>query len=252
MTNALLEAAKIANLQFGLEAGPLEVTEGDSFNAVVTCLNTGPVGHDFGVYVGIGKVSGENFNVEAGWYSTGVLPLVAGGSGEESLQLTAQKVGTWDAIAIICHHITAGMPVVVYDQAVLVNALVVKSVYTPPSAAWGYDFNGNGYIDSDEVAQANYDYSVGLITEFLRDMVNALYNKHVRHGQLKGDFDDDGDIDYDDFVAFANCYDTVLGDPKYHPIGDFDDDGDIDIYDYVAFAAVYSGPTGSITAFNLK
>ncbi|MCD6411654.1 MAG: VWA domain-containing protein [Thermoplasmata archaeon] len=55
----------------------------------------------------------------------------------------------------------------------------------------------------------------------------------------KGDFDGDGDIDFDDFVEFAGAYDSHCGDPNYTVIGDFDDDGDIDFDDFVYFAGVY-------------
>lgn len=108
-----------------------------------------------------------------------------------------------------------------------------------PSTAWGYDLDGNNYIDASECEQAASDYSAGLIPLALYQMVEALYSKHVRYGQLKGDFDDDGDIDYSDFEAFTVCYDTVLGDAAYNPIGDFDDNGVIDIYDFFQFSAVY-------------
>jgi len=56
---------------------------------------------------------------------------------------------------------------------------------------------------------------------------------------MKGDFDDDFDIDFNDFVAFAAAYGSELGDANYNVIGDFDDDIDIDFNDFVAFAAVY-------------
>lgn len=56
----------------------------------------------------------------------------------------------------------------------------------------------------------------------------------------KGDFDGDGDIDFDDFVEFSAAYGSEeCSDPYYHAAGDFDNDCDIDFDDFVDFAEVY-------------
>jgi len=61
-------------------------------------------------------------------------------------------------------------------------------------------------------------------------------------GVVKGDFDGDGDIDFDDFVEFAGAYGaTTCADANYNPIADFDDDCDVDFDDFVEFAGVYTG-----------
>jgi serine protease AprX len=60
------------------------------------------------------------------------------------------------------------------------------------------------------------------------------------HGS-KGDFDGDGDVDFDDFVEFAGAYGTSEGYPTYDASADFDDDGDVDFDDFVEFAGVYTG-----------
>lgn len=115
----------------------------------------------------------------------------------------------------------------------------VKAEVVVPTIPWGYDFDGSGYIESPEEQQALADYSAGLIPRDLYQMVHALYNHHVRYGQIKGDFNDDGLIDHYDYETFATHYGTVLGDDMYNPIADFNDDGKIDIYDFALFSAVY-------------
>ena len=55
----------------------------------------------------------------------------------------------------------------------------------------------------------------------------------------KGDFDNDCDVDFDDFVEFAAVYNTACGDLSYNEVGDFDNDCDVDFDDFVEFAAVY-------------
>jgi hypothetical protein len=58
---------------------------------------------------------------------------------------------------------------------------------------------------------------------------------------VKGDFDGDGDVDWDDFLAFADAYGaTSCDDPNYNSIADFDDDCNVDWDDFLAFADVYS------------
>lgn len=56
---------------------------------------------------------------------------------------------------------------------------------------------------------------------------------------MKGDFDGDMDVDFDDFVEFAEVYESTSSDWNYSPIFDFDDDGNVDFDDFVEFAGVY-------------
>jgi len=60
--------------------------------------------------------------------------------------------------------------------------------------------------------------------------------------QRKGDFDDDGDVDFWDFMMFTERYGMTDADPDwepYGPIADFDDNGNCDFWDFLAFASVY-------------
>ena len=56
---------------------------------------------------------------------------------------------------------------------------------------------------------------------------------------IKGDFDGNNEVDFDDFVSFGDCYGSESGDANYNAIGDFDDSGVIDFDDFVAFGDVY-------------
>jgi len=59
---------------------------------------------------------------------------------------------------------------------------------------------------------------------------------------LKGDFDNDGDVDFWDFMAFIDVYGLTDEDPGWlpnGPRGDFDSDGDVDFWDFMAFIDVY-------------
>jgi len=57
--------------------------------------------------------------------------------------------------------------------------------------------------------------------------------------ECKGDFDNDRDIDFDDFVLFAGMQGSSSTESNYNVLGDFDNDGDIDFDDFVYFAGVY-------------
>lgn len=56
----------------------------------------------------------------------------------------------------------------------------------------------------------------------------------LQSGTLAGDGDADGDIDFDDFFAFADAFGGT--DPRF----DFDEDGDIDFDDFFAFADAFN------------
>ncbi len=57
--------------------------------------------------------------------------------------------------------------------------------------------------------------------------------------QMKGDYNGDGVVNFDDFVEFAASYNSEEGDSNYNEIFDFNDDGVIDFDDFVEFAGVY-------------
>ncbi|WP_319506336.1 lamin tail domain-containing protein [uncultured Methanolobus sp.] len=72
---------------------------------------------------------------------------------------------------------------------------------------------------------------------------------------MKGDYDSDGDVDFDDFVEFAAAYNKAQGEQGYDEIFDFDGDLDVDFDDFVEFAGVYgktSDETVRIGAFNIQ
>ena len=55
----------------------------------------------------------------------------------------------------------------------------------------------------------------------------------------KGDSNNDGKIDFWDFMDFVDAYDTTIGDPEYRNVFDFDNDGKIDFWDFMDFVDVY-------------
>ena len=60
---------------------------------------------------------------------------------------------------------------------------------------------------------------------------------------LSGDFDDDGDIDLEDFDAFLTCYTGPAGElPSNCEYADFDDDSDADLSDVRSFQLAFTAP----------
>ena len=55
----------------------------------------------------------------------------------------------------------------------------------------------------------------------------------------KGDSNNDGNIDFWDFMDFVDAYDTTIGDQYYNVVFDFDDDGNVDFWDFMDFVDVY-------------
>jgi len=60
-------------------------------------------------------------------------------------------------------------------------------------------------------------------------------------GDLNGDFDGDGDVDFWDILAFVDAYREYGNTGTVDPRGDFDDDGDIDFWDILSFVDYYRG-----------
>jgi len=52
-------------------------------------------------------------------------------------------------------------------------------------------------------------------------------------------FDDDGDVDFEDFFAFAGKFNSKKGDPDYDARFDLDGDGEIGFGDFFAFAVMF-------------
>ena len=57
--------------------------------------------------------------------------------------------------------------------------------------------------------------------------------------QCPGDFNDDGSVDFADFVAFARVFGANAGDASYDAGTDMDGSGAVDFADFVAFARVF-------------
>jgi hypothetical protein len=94
---------------------------------------------------------------------------------------------------------------------------------------------GNWWGTSDPLAIADAIYERSDISN--SPIVN--YSPFLTSSNLKGDFNDDRQIDFADLDAFTRCYGTITGDGDYDPNGDFDDDGTIDIEDLDQFSRVW-------------
>ncbi len=58
-------------------------------------------------------------------------------------------------------------------------------------------------------------------------------------GGNAGDFNNDGNVDLSDFLAFASMFGTSSGEAGYDARGDFDNDGSINLSDFLAFAITF-------------
>ncbi len=86
------------------------------------------------------------------------------------------------------------------------------------------DMDGNGICDLP------YQITADDVDNF------PLYDPTI---SCKGDFDHDDNVDFDDFVEFAACYNSMITSNNYHRIFDFESDCDVDFDDFVEFAGHY-------------
>jgi hypothetical protein len=102
-----------------------------------------------------------------------------------------------------------------------------------------YDFDEHKYYyNVSSLPNGNYTYKV-----YAKDIVGNMGVSETRvitvNAGVKGDFDGDGNVGWEDLIAFTLAYDTHVGDPNYNVLADFDDDGDVDWEDLIAFTIVY-------------
>ncbi len=73
-------------------------------------------------------------------------------------------------------------------------------------------------------------------------IINTIYGL-LGEIPLPGDFDNDSDVDLDDFDAFTLCFGASGGAPEPACLpGDFDEDDDIDCYDWYRFFEAWTDP----------
>ena len=103
----------------------------------------------------------------------------------------------------------------------------------------GIDCNNNGVPDECELAGNDCNVN-GIPDECDPD---ADGDGQIDTCKLSGDFDDDGDVDLGDLLAFKACL-SDPGAPRAVDCeeADFDDDGDTDLANLVAFQAAFTGP----------
>jgi len=106
------------------------------------------------------------------------------------------------------------------------------------SMASEYDGNGmtNGTIWAGNTPRDGFDYSASIVLPQMGLLVFRL------GADLVGDFDEDGDVDDDDWATFQGCF---SGPNNTRPPGcrpcDLDGDDDVDLIDYATFQTNYTG-----------
>jgi len=147
------------------------------------------------------------------------------------------------------------------NQATQGFALVISGAI----AGTEFDCNTNGVPDACDVASGR--------------SIDVNSNGRPDECELLGDFDDDGDLDAEDYAILLESFGRTPGDPQYNPacdldgddrvtladyqlwlalyraflgntsepapgpiLGDTDDDGDVDLDDYLVFANCLAGP----------
>jgi len=54
-----------------------------------------------------------------------------------------------------------------------------------------------------------------------------------------GDSDEDGDVDFEDFLAFVVTFGSQANEPNYNALFDLDQDGDVDFSDFLIFVGLF-------------
>jgi hypothetical protein len=110
----------------------------------------------------------------------------------------------------------------------------------------GFDTDGDGmptaweearwWLDPDNAGDRNADWDNDGYTN-LEEYLNYLV---VWHGTLKGDFNNDSKVNFEDLALFLD--DWLVEDSVFVPAGDMDGDNNVDFADYALFAKGWTGP----------
>lgn len=108
--------------------------------------------------------------------------------------------------------------------------------------------DSNGYFEFTGVSAGAYTLTISKSKAITRTMPITVagtdYTVAPQNSKLKlyvGDFNDDGNINITDYVAFLGCYGAESGTASYIASVDYDNNGIINITDYVEFLGNYGG-----------
>lgn len=147
--------------------------------------------------------------------------------------LTVTNKGDLDLEAILALVDADGVFSIDADTLVLAGgeAAEVSVVFSPVTTGAftaSIDFTSN---DPDKPTA-----SVALSGTGAAVITGPKYAKNAQGIVITGFLDDDDDVDFDDFFAFADAFGTVPGDPAYNPQADFEANDAIDFDDFFVFA----------------
>ncbi len=120
----------------------------------------------------------------------------------------------------------------VYNVSLFVVEWNAQSEYSNTTATVNVDSDG------DEVWY-NEDNCILIYNPDQRDINNDGYGNIC-----DPDIDDDGTVDYDDYIILAGAYISTIGDTNYDERADFDNDDSIDYDDYIILAGAYGSAPG--------
>jgi hypothetical protein len=126
---------------------------------------------------------------------------------------------------------------------------IPENAFAPPtSACRGLWFDGRYFWTAESIEDTlgyiyQFEYGGMIVNQWLEPAFQGWSACVVRAG-TPGDFNDDGDVDMDDFARFMGCF-TGPGGGPIEPeceAGDFNTDGDLDCDDWDLFKLAWTGP----------
>ncbi|SFM23312.1 hypothetical protein [Methanolobus profundi] len=113
---------------------------------------------------------------------------------------------------------------------------LVTSSFTAPNSDLCYEDFEEKYRDADVQRLMFYHDPANGIGLYMNQAEGAVFSGDG----TKGDFDNNGVINFTDLSAFGLAYNSVTGDANYDPLADFDNNGVVDFTDLSAFGLVYN------------
>lgn len=113
----------------------------------------------------------------------------------------------------------------------------------PEDEALTFEWTLNGIVVESMTAMFDLEVlgerdDIVVVTVTSADGTSATQSWTITRG-LKGDFNDDGRVEFGDFLAFAGAFNSTSDDADWDPVFDLSSDGRVDFTDFLTFAQFF-------------
>ncbi|MBL8039801.1 MAG: hypothetical protein JNM04_00495, partial [Chthonomonas sp.] len=168
----------------------------------------------------------------AGSFPITVFTPAPGGGTSSPLNFNVSKTTVSGTVTLGDYPDATGVDVVMEIRAVGSTTPIVTKTVTLSNA-------GGSYSTQVDIAPGTYDVAFKpshWLRSIAHSTVFASASVSASVSVVNGDVDGNNQINTDDYLAFSDAFDTVVGDPNYSADADLNGDGQVTTDDYLIFS----------------